>query len=269
MSGVIYAVATLAVLGLVFGIILGYASKIFAVETDERVEQITALLPGANCGGCGYAGCGNLAGAIVEGKALTSACPVCSKNAVAEISKIMGIEPDENAVKYAARVLCSGYNNISAKLKYSYDGVTDCVSAMKYANGTKFCDYGCIGLGTCIKACKFGAIYIKDGVAVVDKDKCVACGMCKEACPKNIIDLIPYEKNIFVSCRSYDKGAIMKEKCSAGCIGCKLCEKVCEYGAITVIENLARIDYSKCTECGKCVEKCPKKIIRIENKSVC
>ena len=263
MSGVIYAVVTLSVLGLVFGIILGYASKIFAVKVDERIEKVVALLPGANCGGCGFAGCSNLANAIIEGKAPTFACPVCSKEAVVKISKVMGVAANTNTVKYAARVLCSGKNDISAKLKYDYDGVLDCVSAMRFSNGTKFCEYGCIGFGTCIKACKFGAIYIKDGVAVVDKNKCAACGMCVDTCPKNIIDLVPFNKSIFVACRSYDKGTAVKEKCSAGCIGCKLCEKVCEFGAITVTDNLAKIDYSKCTECGKCIEKCPKKIIKI------
>ncbi|MBR2743220.1 MAG: RnfABCDGE type electron transport complex subunit B [Clostridia bacterium] len=266
---IVYAVGTLAILGLIFGIILGIASKAFAVETDERIGEIQDTLPGANCGGCGFAGCNALATAIVEGKAKPNSCPVSSNETADRIAEIMGMAPASGAVRYGARVVCSGKSNIAARMKYEYDGVTDCVSAMRFGNGTKYCEYGCIGLGTCVKVCKFGAIKIDDGVAVVDKEKCVACGMCRDACPKKIIEMVPYDSSIFVMCHSHDKGAAMKEKCTAGCIGCRMCTKVCESGAITVTDNLAKIDYSKCTECGKCVEKCPKKIIKIDkNKAI-
>jgi len=266
---IIYAVGTLAILGLIFGLVLGVASKKFAVEVDERIEMIGECLPGANCGGCGFAGCNALATAIVEGKAKPNSCPVSSNETANRIAAIMGQVVDEHAVRYGAHVMCSGKNNVAARMKYEYIGVRDCVSAMRFGNGTKYCEFGCIGLGTCMSVCKFGAISMDDGVAVIDREKCVACGMCRDACTKKIIDLVPYDSNIFVTCRSHDKGAAMKEKCTAGCIGCKLCMKVCEHGAITVTDNLSVIDYTKCVECGKCVEKCPKKIIKIDrNKAV-
>lgn len=159
-----------------------------------------------------------------------------------------------------ARVLCGGCCEKAAD-KYEYRGVSDCVAASKLAGGQKKCNFGCLGYGTCAKACKFGAIQIVDGIAVIDEEKCTGCGMCKKVCPKNVIELLPKDK-LFVACRSTRTGKETVSECSAGCIGCKICEKNCPFAAISVNNNFAKIDYDKCKSCGICAEKCPKKVIK-------
>ena len=260
MINILYALICFAVLSGALGLILAFASKIFAVKTDERVEKINELLPGANCGGCGFAGCSALAEAIVSGKAPMTACNSVNQQVIDEIAKVMGVEPAQQGTRYRAQVMCSGTHELSLK-KYTYAGITDCISANKLSGGDKLCPNGCIGLGTCAAACKFDAIHVINGVAAVDYEKCTACGMCVSACPKSIIKLIPYDAKHWVGCMSHDKGAITKNYCQVGCIGCKICEKNCPAGAITVTESVAEIDYSKCTGCGICEEKCPRKII--------
>lgn len=259
MIEILKAVASLGILGLVFGAVLGIAGKIFAVKTDERVEKIVDALPGANCGGCGYSGCGACAEAIVEGKAKVSACPVGGDKTAEIIAEVMGVKAD-NTVRYRAVVGCVGTCE-HVKTNYIYEGDADCRSAILLGGGDKACNFGCLGLGSCVKACKFNAIKIVDGVAVIDPDLCVACGMCAEACPKNIISLIPYDEKFWVLCANKDKGPKTRENCEKGCIGCKICEKNCLTGAIKVDGFLAKIDYNKCTNCGICSEKCPRKII--------
>jgi len=210
--------------------------------------------------GCGYTGCGALAQAIAKGEAPVDACNSVSKEVCNKIASIMGSAPAEDKVRYRAQVMCSGTHELAAK-KYVYAGIHDCVSANKLAGGDKLCPNGCIGLGTCAAACKFDAIHIINGVAAVDYEKCVACGVCVASCPKSIIKLIPYDAKHWVGCASADKGAVTKSYCSVGCIGCKICEKACPNGAITVTGSLAEIDYSKCDGCGLCESKCPRKII--------
>lgn len=256
---IIIALAILGGLGLLFGALLGYASKIFKVDIDERVEKIVKCLPGANCGGCGYAGCANLAGAIVEGEAAYNTCPVCNKEQHAQIAEIMGQAADEGE-KMRAVVLCSGAEGI-AENKYIYYGIDDCVAAARLRGGQKQCEFACLGLGTCVSVCKFDAIHIKNGVAVVDAEKCTACGMCVKACPKKVIELLPESAERIVKCKSQNKGAEVTKACRVGCIGCRLCVKACPSEAITVENNLARIDSSKCTNCGECKAKCPRGII--------
>lgn len=260
MNQILTAFGWFAAIAAVLGIILAAASKIFFVKTDERIEKIKECLPGANCGGCGYAGCEALASAIVSGKAPVNGCSVCSDETVKNISAIMGLSGDIETVRMRAQVMCSGTNDL-AKKKYVYEGVSDCVAANRLSGGDKVCPNGCIGLGTCADACKFGAIKIINGVAAVDYELCKACGACVAACPKKLIRLVPASIPYWVGCMSADKGAVTRGYCDAGCIGCKLCEKNCEAGAITVTDNVAEIDYTKCTGCGKCESVCPRKII--------
>ncbi|MBR2473981.1 MAG: RnfABCDGE type electron transport complex subunit B [Clostridia bacterium] len=248
-------------LGAAIGILLAVASKAFAVPANEKAEQIAELLPGANCGGCGYSGCAALAEAIAEGKAKPNACAVGGDAEAAEIAKIMGVAA-EKPVRLHAQVMCSGCEGV-AKYKFEYEGVADCKAAMQLGGGSKTCPNGCLGLGSCVAKCQFNAISIVDGIAVVDREKCKACGMCVATCPKNIIKLIPFDSKYYVGCVSTEKGAVKRAYCDASCIGCKMCEKACPTGAIAVENFVAKIDYEKCINCGACVSKCPRKIIRI------
>ncbi|MEF9945944.1 MAG: Fe-S cluster domain-containing protein [Lachnospiraceae bacterium] len=259
-TGVILAAVLVGGTGLFIGVFLGVAGKKFTVEVDEREEAILGVLPGNNCGGCGFAGCGGLAAAIVEGTAEVGGCPVGGAPVAAQIGEIMGQAVGEQ-VHQVAFVKCAGTCE-KAKEQYQYYGVEDCVMAnMMQDGGPKSCNYGCMGYGSCVKACPFDAIHIVDGIAVVDKEACKACKKCIAACPKNLIELVPYEQKHLVSCSSKDKGKDVMAVCSVGCIGCKMCQKVCPSDAITVEDNIAHIDPSKCTNCGLCAEKCPKKTI--------
>ena len=260
MTGIIIAALVVGGTGLFIGLFLGFAGTKFAVEVDEREEAITGVLPGNNCGGCGYAGCSGLAAAIVKGEAEISGCPVGGAPVAAKIGEIMGLEAGET-IRKTAFVKCAGTCD-KAKQDYEYHGIHDCVMVNMMQNGgPKACNYGCLGEGTCVAACPFDAIHIVDGVAVVDKEACKACGKCVAACPKKLIELVPYDQKHLVQCSSQDKGKDVMKACSVGCIGCHLCEKNCPSDAVHVIDNVAYIDQEKCTGCGVCAEKCPKKII--------
>ncbi len=259
-TGIVFAAVIVGCVGLFIGAFLGIAGKKLAVEVDPREEAITNALPGNNCGGCGYAGCSGLAAAIVAGEAEISGCPVGGAPVAAAIGEIMGQEAGEQA-RMTAFVKCAGTCD-KASSDYTYYGVEDCsMMAFVQNGGPKSCKYGCMGYGTCVKACPFDAISVVDGVAVVDKEACKACGKCVAACPKNLIELVPYEQKHLVQCSSKDKGKDVMSACKVGCIGCKMCQKVCPSDAITVEDNIAHIDSDKCTNCGACAEKCPKKII--------
>lgn len=259
--GIIIAAAVVGAVGLVIGVLLGVASEKFKVEVDEKEILVRNELPGNNCGGCGYPGCDGLAKAIAAGEAAVDACPVGGAPVGAKIAAIMGVEAG-SAEKQVAFVKCKGTCD-KTNMQYRYYGIDDCrkVSVVPGA-GEKACAYGCMGYGTCVKACQFDAIHIVDGVAVVDKEKCVACGKCVAACPNHLIELVPYKAKHLVQCSSHDKGKDVKAKCENGCIGCTLCTKQCEVGAIHMENNLAVIDYSLCTNCGKCAAKCPAKVIQ-------
>lgn len=247
-------------IGLVLGLILAVAAIIFKVDQDERVPKIIEVLPGANCGGCGFAGCAAYAQAVVEGKAAPGGCPVGGTGCAALVSEIMGVKAEFTPRR--AVVLCCGTCDAAGQ-KYEYEGLGDCAMAEKLAHGPKACNYGCMGLGSCVRACKFDALSIKNGIATVNEAKCTACGACVAACPKNIIQLVPKDKKVVVACKSNDKGGAMKSLCTAGCIGCKICEKSCPVQAISVSDNHAVINYEKCIGCKICVEKCPKKVIHV------
>ena len=259
-DGVILAAVVIGVIGLIVSLLLGVAGVKFAVEVDERITQVRDLLPSNNCGGCGYAGCDAMAEAIVKGTAKASACPSLSAENREKIATVMGSSVEE-VERNVAFVKCSGTCDKTTQ-KYNYYGISDCKKqAFVPGGGSKSCSYGCMGLGSCVKACKFDAIHIVNGIAVVDKEKCIACGQCVAQCPKQLIELVPYKANHIVRCNSKDKGKDVKAVCEVGCIGCGICAKQCEVSAIKVENNLAHIDQSKCTGCGKCAMKCPAKVI--------
>ena len=260
MNGILAATLMVGGTGLLIGILLGIAGKKFYVEVDERETKVREALPGNNCGGCGYPGCSGLAAAISKGEAPVNACPVGGAPVAAKVGEIMGVEAGEQ-VREVAFVKCAGTCEV-AKQTYNYNGLHDCVMInMRQNGGPKACTFGCLGEGSCVQACPFDAIHVVDGVAVVDKDACKACGKCVAVCPRHLIELVPYEQKHLVQCSSRDKGKDVMSVCSVGCIGCKMCERVCEFDAVKVTDNIAHIDPSKCTNCGKCAEKCPKKVI--------
>ena len=246
-------------LGLLMGALLALASKLFAVKKDEKAEAIKECLPGANCGGCGYSGCDAYAAAVSAGDAPVNKCSVGGAEAASKIAQIMGVDAGEQ-VRMRAQVMCSGTGEY-AKKKYIYEGIDDCVAASKIGGGDKMCKNGCIGLGTCVRACPFDAIVVENEVAAVDYSKCKGCGICVSACPKGIIKLIPFDAKHWVGCMSVDDGKNTRKVCDVGCISCKICQKNCPAGAINVDNFVASIDYDKCTGCDICTDKCPRHII--------
>ena len=259
-SAIIIAAVVVGGTGIVIGIILGIAGEKFKVEVDPKEEEVLAALPGNNCGGCGFAGCSGLAAAIAKGEAEVGSCPVGGAAVAAKIGAIMGQEVGES-VREVAFVKCAGTCE-NANADYEYYGVEDC-SMMAFVpnGGPKKCNFGCLGFGECVKACPFDAIHIVNGVAVVDREACKACGKCIAKCPHHLIELAPYDQKTFVGCSSHAKGKAVTTACELGCIGCKKCEKTCPNGAITVTDFCAHIDYEKCTNCGACKEACPRHVI--------
>lgn len=254
---IITAAGVFVLLGVLMGLLLALATKLFRVKRDERAVAIGGVLPGANCGGCGYAGCAALAEAIARGDASVSACTVGGASVASAVAEIMGVEATPS-VKLRAAVACAGCDS-AAKKNYIYRGAADCAAAASLGGGGRTCPAGCVGLGSCAARCPFGAIKIVEGVAKVDASACVGCGVCVSHCPRSLIKLIPAGEGVpHVTCSSPDAGRAVKAYCDVGCIGCKLCVRVCEAGAIAVEAGVARIDAERCTRCGRCVEKCPR-----------
>ena len=259
-GGIIIAAGIVGAIGIFIGLFLGIAGIKFKVEVDEREEAILGTLPGNNCGGCGYAGCSGLAAAIVKGEAPVNACPVGGEKVGNAIAEIMGVA-SEVSEPMVAFVHCQGDCD-KAKVDYEYTGAEDCRMLSFVPNGgPKSCNSGCLGFGTCAKVCPFDAITVVNGVAVVDKEKCKACGKCIAVCPKKLIALVPKKATVKVACSSTDKGPVAMKACDVACIGCGLCVKNCPAEAIKVENFHAVIDYEKCTSCGTCITKCPKKAI--------
>ena len=259
-AGILHAAILVGVIGILIGLLLGFAAIKLAVPVDEKEIEVREFLPGNNCGGCGYAGCDALAKAIAAGEAPVNACPVGGAAVAEKIGAVMGVDAGE-AVRMVAFVKCNGTCD-KAGLKANYYGISDCKRAAAIpGRGDKACSFGCMGFGSCVAACQFDAIHVVDGIAKVDAKVCKACGKCVAACPKHLIELVPYEAMHLVQCSSKDKGKDVMSACSVGCIGCHLCEKNCPSDAVHVVDNIAYIDQEKCTGCGICAEKCPKKII--------
>ncbi|HHY44345.1 MAG TPA: RnfABCDGE type electron transport complex subunit B [Firmicutes bacterium] len=255
------AIVSLGLSGLVIGLLLAVAAQKFKVETDPKVTEIISVLPGANCGGCGFPGCAALAEAISEGKAPVNACVVGGKNVADLVAKIMGVAAGDVEPSVAV-VYCQG-NCDNAVIAAEYQGVEDC-HALHALGGTKKCSYSCLGLGSCVKACVFDAIHMgEDGIPVVDREKCTGCGACAKACPRGIIELVPASKKVHILCRSYDKGPVTRKNCKVGCIACQACVRSCPQKTIFMDRGtLAKIDYTNCDNCGICVTKCPVKTIK-------
>lgn len=252
---IVSALGVLAVLGILFGVLLAVAGKKFEVVQDERITRVRAVLGGANCGACGFAGCDAFAEAVVEGTAKPEGCPPGGADAARAIGEIMGVSVETHE-KTVARVLCQGSTSV-ARDRYKYEGFLSCRAVASISGGNKMCPYACIGLGDCIKRCAFGAISIKNGIAKVDKTRCGGCGECMKECPRQAIVLIPESATVRMLCRNHDLGKVAREACLKACIGCKRCERECPEHAITVKDNVAQIDYDKCTRCGACAAACP------------
>jgi Na+-translocating ferredoxin:NAD+ oxidoreductase RNF subunit RnfB len=267
---ILIAVGVLGGLGLGFGLILGLASKVFHVETDPRLDQLNECLPGANCGGCGYAGCGGYAEAVLTGEAPIGLCNSGGNECAQTMAKIMGVEAGE-VTRKVALVRCSGEKHYDkdgnltsgARVKAKYEGFKDCLAASKVGgSGPLSCKFGCLGFGSCVKVCKYDAISIVNGIAKVNEDRCVGCMSCAKGCPRGLIVPVEPKRNVVIACASLAKGAVTTRGCTIGCIGCGLCKKICPQEAITIEKNLAVIDYSKCDNCGLCATVCPKKLIK-------
>lgn len=258
--GIVTATVVVGTVGIFVGVFLGVAGIRFRVQVDEKEEAVLAALPGNNCGGCGYAGCAGLAAAIAAGEAPVNACPVGGAPVGEKIARIMGVEA-EPGVQLAAFVACQGDCD-KARVDYDYYGIEDCrMMSFVPGGGPKSCNSGCLGFGTCAKVCPFDAIHVVNGVAVVDRKACKACGKCIAVCPKKLISLIPFDAEMAVACSSADKGPATIKACETGCIGCGICVKNCPGKAVSVQDFHAVIDQEKCTGCGVCAEKCPKKAI--------
>jgi len=222
MNLALIAIISTGILGVLLGVVIGIVAKVFAVEVDERIEGVEDRLPGANCGGCGFAGCADFAKGVVAGNAVPAQCPVCSPEDLVNISDYLGIVVEEKEKKVAL-VRCSG--DIPNTVRSMYNGVRDCRSAVLVAGGAKGCDYGCLGFGSCAEACPFDAIEIREGLAIVHQDKCVGCENCVAACPKDLIVMVPAGVDVHVYCNSPEKGAAKRAVCKTACIGCRKCVK--------------------------------------------
>ena len=261
MNLIISSIIVLGVIGLASAVILYFVAQKFKVEEDTRIDDVTELLPGANCGGCGYPGCRGFAEACVKADTLENMlCPVGGLPVMCKISEVLGHAVCQATPKIAV-VRCNGTCANRPRIN-KFDGAHNCkIAAQLYAGETN-CSYGCYGFGDCVAACQFDAIKInpETGIPEVDEEKCTACGACAKACPKKVIELRNKGvkgRRVFVSCVNKDKGAIARKACSAACIGCGKCQKICPFGAIKVENNLAYIDFELCRSCRKCVNECP------------
>ncbi len=249
----------LLALAVFFGVVLAVADRFFQVKVDPRQAQIEEVLPRANCGSCGFGGCAAYAEALAKGEAAGNLCSPGGPAAAQKIAQIMGIQVSEFVPKVAV-VKCQGSRE-NTHPRFRYVGEPDCRTAAATQNGQLACPYGCIGLGTCVRACPFDAMVLDPdtGLPRVLEDRCTACGTCAAVCPKNIIEILPKQQYVHVLCRNPEPGRLVRPVCKVGCIACKACEKACpvEGKAIHVEGNLAAVDAKKCIQCGKCVRACP------------
>jgi Na+-translocating ferredoxin:NAD+ oxidoreductase subunit B len=258
---ILFAILALAGIGVLAAIILYFVAQKFRVIEDPRIDIVNDLLPGANCGGCGYAGCRNFAEKIVKSESLEGLnCPVGGNALMKDVAGAMGLTVAETDPMIAV-LRCNG-SFAHAPSKVIYDGASSCVFAHNLFRGGSGCPNGCLGLGDCVVSCQFDAMYLDEttGLPVIIEEKCVACGACVKACPRVIIEMRkvgPKGKRIYIGCVNKEKGAIARKNCEVACIGCGKCVKICPHDAIIMENNLAYIDFEKCKLCRKCVEECP------------
>ena len=256
MNGIVLAIVSVTIIGLICAVVLAIASKVMAVPVDEIQVRIRECLPGANCGACGYAGCDGYAAALSSGKETkTTKCIPGSDAVAAKIAGVLGVEA-EDVIEQVAVIHCRGDCDVTSH-KFDYQGVESCKAARLFYGGTGSCTYGCLGLGDCAAVCPKGAICLEKGIAHVDTRKCIGCGLCVKTCPQHIISTEADIIKTMVTCSNHDKGAVTRKACTHGCIGCQKCVKNCPVQAISMDNNLSKIDYSTCIHCGKCVEVCP------------
>lgn len=253
-------------LGLLAGVLLTVFSRVFAVKQDERAEKIREVLPGANCGACGYAGCDAYAEAVAKG-AKTNACVPGGQKVAEKISAIMGVSAEAVQPKKAA-VRCNGNCSVTSD-KYIYAGESTCAACDTLYSGRSSCTSGCLGFGDCTKVCPYGAISVKDGVAVVDRSLCTGCGLCVKVCPNGLIETFPEDQKVEVLCSSVFNTKATLAICKNGCIACRKCERLCPNDAIHVKDNHASVDHEKCINCGTCVEGCPTHCIHFLDENGC
>ena len=258
---IIFTVASLSILGLLLAVVLYFVAQKFKVEEDPRIDIVEGIMPGANCGGCGQAGCRAFAEACTKAENLDNLfCPVGGNATMKKVADALGFQVAEKAPMVAV-VRCNGTCENRPKTNV-YDGIATCAAKSALYSGDTGCKYGCVGCGDCVNVCNFGALSMNPvtGLPVVDEEKCTGCGACTKACPKSVIELRnkgPKNRRVFVSCVSQDKGAVARKACKAACIGCGKCAKVCPFEAIKVENNVAYIDFNKCKLCTKCVSECP------------
>ena len=260
-STIIWTVAVVTVLGLVLALVLYLIAQKFKVEEDPRIDEVEKVMPGANCGGCGFAGCRAFAEAAVKAPNLDkNYCPVGGNDTMAKVAAILGYEVKAKAPMVAV-VRCNGSCEVRPRVN-EYDGYASCAVKSTLYTGDTGCAFGCLGCGDCVSACPFGALSMDPatGLPVVDEEKCTACGSCVKACPKALIELRPKGPRgmrVYVSCVNKDKGPVAKKACANACIGCGICAKTCTHEAIVMENNIAYIDPAKCKLCRECEAMCP------------
>lgn len=263
--GIATAIISVSSLGLLCALVLAVASKVMAVKVDGRVVKIRACLPGANCGACGYPGCDGYAVALVDEDAKTNLCVPGGDAVSMEISSILGVD-FEDVIEQIAVVHCRGDGN-ARRRKMEYAGIRTCKAAKQVFGGQNACVFGCLGFGDCAAVCPNGAICIENGLAHIDTRKCTGCGLCAKLCPNGVIFTEDDTITTVVMCKNPEKGAVVRKKCASGCIGCVRCQRECPDGAIVIKDNLAMIDYAKCSGCGRCAEVCVTKCVQHANFS--
>ena len=251
---IVIAVVSVTIIGVICSCILSVASKLMYVKIDERIVLLTEIMPGANCGACGYPGCSAYASALAAGETKSNLCTPGGASLLEKISGILGVEAGSIERKIALVNCCGDCGSVQKKMEYR--GLQSCEAAKQLYAGENACAFGCLGYGDCKIVCPSGAICVEDNLARIIKELCTGCGLCVKACPNDLISIHNADIKVHVACKNIEKGAVTRKKCSSGCIACTKCVKDCPEGAVTMIDNLAVIDYSKCTGGGKCTEVC-------------